>query len=91
MSTRFVRPVGRREPFRFKQGSLTAKRDAYMKAGEPYGGNRKGLKRWLRDVIWICACGQAATSRLHCRSCGAEPPGGCSCSWCSDQDDDGGM
>lgn len=49
MSTRLVYPLGRREPFRFKQRSVTAKRHAYMKAGEPYGWNRKGLKRWLRE------------------------------------------
>lgn len=29
--------------------SITPKRLAYMDAGEPYGKNRKGLKRWLRE------------------------------------------
>src|SRR5437868_4820956 len=49
MSTRFVYPVGRRRQKHFKSRSITAKRDAYMKAGEPYGRNRKGMKRWLRE------------------------------------------
>jgi hypothetical protein len=92
MSTRFVYPVGRREPFRFKQRSITAKRAAYMKAGEPYGHNRKGLKRWLREVkrgdyyderdAWLCVCGNFITDGLHCSACHAEPPWGCPCSRC---------
>jgi hypothetical protein len=50
MSTLFIRPVGRRRDRRYKLGSVTAKRDAYMRASEPYGRNRKGLKRWLRAL-----------------------------------------
>lgn len=84
--------------------SLSPKRAAYIEAGEPYGKNRKSMKRWLRDVksgvyfdlrdAWVCNCGDFITDGCHCPSCGAEPPWGCPCSWCqddryADDEDDG--
>jgi hypothetical protein len=30
--------------------SVSPNRKAYLKTGEPYGKNRKAMKRWLRDV-----------------------------------------
>ena len=50
MKLRTYRTIGRGTIGRFKAYSLSPKRYAYMRAGEPYGRNRKGLKRWLREL-----------------------------------------
>ncbi len=49
MNTRIYIPVSRGALRRFKAFSITPNRDAYMRADSPYGRNRKGLKRWLRE------------------------------------------
>jgi hypothetical protein len=61
--------------------SVTPKRAAYMLAGEPYGRNRKGLKRWLREQKGHCPRGgwhEYVESDLgdYCSKCGLFFPDG---------------
>lgn len=57
---------------------------------------KKGQKLPLSDAFtyseektgleWLCSCGHYEESGLHCTQCGAQPPWGCGCSDCQDQD-----
>lgn len=80
----YIHIFGRRLRPGYKYRSVAPKRHAYKLAGEPYGRNRKGLKRWLREVkagdyfderdAWLCFCSNFIEDGLHCSRCYAEPP-----------------
>lgn len=50
---------------------------------------------WNDDFMgWLCVCGKFEESEFHCSECGAEPPWGCDCGacvedeWLDDWEDD---
>jgi hypothetical protein len=38
------------------------------------------------DTDWLCVCGHYETGGFHCTNCGRQPPWGCDCSFCQDDD-----
>ena len=38
------------------------------------------------ETGWLCACGNWEETEGHCRKCGRQPPWGCDCCQCQDED-----